>query len=434
MEMEKLLELLGMVLIAAAIIFFLLPQRAWGETSLMNLFKGQDANSNDGDLVLGHKALDVKVDVEDSSNPNVYEFHMTDQGVYGNKHMILVGLFNEKIYFALRNWNADKCTLFTTRKIPGGIRDIQEVFNYVYYVDPGTIIDSSCNSLDKCLTNKISSSGCKNICPGFEETSQQPSDFSVCGQCWGEGLAKEDKALTQPFSKGTDYCNDNTAGCPSEANGGCCPLVGDTPSTKYTPQYGLICGYEQVSASTIDSNAKWFACTDDPGSKGRKVFADKGGNFQTECKNREWILTADQGLNLEDAQVKYSGLADYDTAVKFNIVNYNKNPLTNAAVTVTVKDKDADIDCDVDAKSLTRNYFDSDYSYLENIQSLAKPKFNTEIWSDGQNLCWKAKTFNVELKYKYSGSDKTNNFKITCNPPNTDANGVWHNECTVEKT
>lgn len=444
MEMEKLIQLLGTGLILAILVYFLIPQRAWGETSLLNLFTGENQNNNDGSLELGHKALHVKLDVEDSTNPNVYEFHMTDQGIFGNKHLIYEESLIGKTYFTIRNWNKDKCTLFTTRKIPDILSlDIYENFNYVYYIDAGAIIESSCGSLNGCIKGSLFSSGCEKICTDFKE-DKQPSDFSICGpSCWGEGLAKENKVLTQLFSKGMEYCNEYKDGCPSEANGGCCPLVGEEPSKKYMPQYGLICGYEQVSEKSIDSNAKWFACTDDLGSRGRKVYTASAGGAQYSCNSRNWVPTTDQGTDLENVQIKYdSSWGDEYTALKFYLANHNKNSITD--VSIKTKITNTGINCDGATSATVGDCTELNIDKSKDIgwKEIEKGKmFNSEgltcpidFGVDDDDFCLNAKTFDVEVKYKYSGSDKTDKFKITCSPKTIIVNGIWDDKvCIVSK-
>ncbi|MFZ3077598.1 MAG: hypothetical protein WA139_04035 [Candidatus Aenigmatarchaeota archaeon] len=449
MQNEIVVILIVTLILAAILITFLGSQRAWGETSLMNLFKGQDANSNDGDPALGHKALHVKINKKTTS-PEVYEFHLSDQGVAGNKH-IIESSGGEKTYFTLRNWNQNKCVLFASSRKSSGGEVTMRTLDYVYYINPGTMIEPSCNSLYGCVKDGIFSSGCENICAASKETSKY-SDFSICGalNCRDSSVLTEDYYITsQSFGSGTDYCNDNTAGCPSEANGGCCPLVGDTPSTKYTPQYGLICGYEQVSASTIDPSAKWFACTDDPGSKGRKVYTAGAGGAQYSCNSRNWIPTTDQGIDLENVQIKYdSSWSDEYTALKFYLANHNKASITDVSIKAKITNSDIITNPDKYCEGVTSatiadcTELNTDKNKDASWAEVAKGKqYNSEgltcpisLGVDDDDFCWKAKTFNAELKYKYSGTDKTDNFKITCSPPNTDANGAWHNECTVEKT
>lgn len=438
MEFNQLFFIIIFILISAVIISFFIIKGTASEENLLNFFAGNTGSNKDVSLELGHKALHVKVDHYDAKNPKVYEFHMTDQGIYGNKHMVS----SDGKYFAIRNWDKNKCNIFVTK--PTGDWSHH---NFIYYINPGAIIDLACGSLDNCLKGRVSSSACDgslcdNTVSGWKE-SDQPNEFSVCGGCFSKlqtYSAITEGVFKQPFGTGADYCNEYTTGCPSESSGGCCQLVKDAPNI-YSLKYGLFCGYGQLTESGREYSAKWFACADETESK--VVFTNPTGEngFQYKCENRKWVPTADQGIDLESVQIKYdSSWGDEYTALKFYLANHNKASIKD--VSIKAKITNSDINCEgitdmttADCIELTidktkdSGWADISIGKLFNSEGLKCPG---TVVAD-EDFCLNAKAFDVEVKYKYSGKDETDNFKITCNPPSANTDGTWHNNCIAEK-
>ncbi len=454
---NKMIEIGSVIILTFIIATFALSQRGWGETQIRNLFSWETVDSDDGSLMIGHKALHVKLDVEDVANPKVYEFHMTDQGAF-NPHLSdwLKSLVDIKTYFYIRNWNSEKCTLFTTNGIFEEIGPAltETPDNRIYYINAGTVFSpniAETSNIKSAIKDRLFKSGCAVESITEDCNKITPGEFSICcvkkGYCTSLEFqcdSEDNGVVKQNFGKGGDYCNENTGGCPSEQNGGCCQLLREEASNRYTLKYGLMCGYEKINQGVMDTNAKWFACTGNPESV-KTVFTARSGGAQYSCENGKWVSAADQGTALEGVQIRYTDartLGDKHTELKFYVANHNKAPIGDVSIKAKIADTGG-IDCESSVFTVNDCMeLNTDKTKDNEWEEVArgKPFDSTGITCpvslgfDDEDFCLYAKTFEVELKYKYSGSDKTDKFRITCSPKSMEVKGIWDDKtCAVSR-
>lgn len=428
---------------------------AQGTSNIYGVVPGGES----GAIETGYKALHVKLDVGDPANPKIYEFHPTNEGALGNKHYSDKSMDDRggiSQYFDIKNWKDNKCALFTTLvdNTPSPIiwktTDPLDK-NYIYYIDSGTIISSDITKnpdLKSAIDGRYER-GCETIQCGDFNTG----DYTVCATActiwpWWECKdayffeCKEDasnKVLNQPFGGGTDLCQKDTAGCPSN---GCCSLLSPAPDT-YTPAGGIMCGYRENDFAS----AKWWICARE--NVGTLVYTGLNPDkAQYKCAAKtsaggtvyDWVAAADQGISLENIQIKYDStllkLGDDYTSLSFFIANQNTAPISDVSVKATVDDSGAacsKFDC---SELSTDKSKDSAWAEVG-----AGKLFSSQGLDCGTNIatsqlykefCYKAKKFSVELKYAYSGKSLTNNFEVTCSPPSADTSGEWQkNVCTA---
>ncbi len=458
----ELKQLIGIIVLALLMFFgfsMLNETKKSGESGISNLFSWDTKNNFDGSLSLGHKALHVKIrpfedGIISDDELEVYEFHLTDQGAMGKKHYsdkgIDPGVTDVSQYFDIKNWKGDKCTLFTTKVTPEPELKVDPFDNnYIYYIYPGTIINHGIADIATAINGRYER-GCETIKCSDVGTGKYTICADECTDVLG-GICKRydfkcderasDKVIEQDFGSGLNSCNKDTEGCPSEANGGCCSLLKDVPN-RYTLRYGLICGYEQINGKTADTTAKWFACTGDIDSA-KTVFNSKTNGIQFNCGSGRWLPTTDQGVNLENAQIRYhESSLDKHTDLKFYVANNNRG-YNIKDVSVKVKITNADIDCKSsigtvnDCTELAADKSkDGKWGEVTNGREFSSEGLTCPIslGADDEDLCWKAKSFDVELKYKYSEKDFTDNFKITCGTKSMEADGIWDDKvCTISK-
>lgn len=454
---EMPIPLVVLVIIAifslAVIMGIFIPGASAAPGKIANLpFFGSAPQDDSGSLELGHKALHVKIKpfkagVVSDDELQIYEFHLTDQGALGNEHYSDKSMDDRggiDQYFDIKKWKDNKCVLFTTSfdNTPSPIiwktTDPLDK-NYIYYIESGTIISSDITkNLDlKSAIDGRYERGCETIKCGDFNTG----DYTVCAtECtiwpWWECkdayfFECDEKAtnnvIEQKFGTGEDHCNQYTEGCPSN---GCCSLLKSNPTENYKLAGGLMCGYSENEVAS----AKWWVCA--PQNRGASVYTKMKGEpnaIQYRCEDKtsgtetfyEWTATANQGIGLENAQIKYEFgyVTDDHTDLKFYVANQNSVPMKDVSVTAKVTNTDADCK---GAGGLTENdcmelVADKNKDTAWGEVAIGKP-YSSEGLSCSTfkgDFCYKAKTFDVKIDYKISENNadvsKTANFKIECN-------------------
>lgn len=458
------IPLVIIVIIAIFSLFVILgifvPRASAAPGKIANLpFFGSNSQAESGIFDLGYKALHVKIRPETgtiSVDPlQIYEFHLTDQGALGNEH------FSDKSmddrggisqYFDIKKWKDNKCVLFTT-----GFDNKPSVIiykttdpldkNYIYYIDSGTIISSNImkNPNLKSAIDSRYERGCKTIKCGDFNTG----DYTICAtECtiWPWFQCKDnyffecdeeasDKVIEQDFGTGEDHCSEDMTGCPST---GCCSLLKTYPDN-YKLVGGLMCGYSETEIAS----AKWWVCA--PQNRGMLAYTKMKGepnSAQYRCEAKasgsetsyEWVPAADQGINLENIQIKYDSTAtDTYSVIQFYLANHNKEQIKDVSVKASISDMTG-VDCstyDCTELSVDKN---KDGEWAEVAGGKIFSSQDLKCGYIAEEFCWKAKTFDVEINYKYSGSGKTDKFSVVCNPSTMKTSGEWHKDvCTASK-
>ncbi len=439
--------IVAIVILSSLLVIFVPRAKASGEKIVNLPFFGGGSQGESGSLDEGYKALHVKINPATSgtlsSSPlQIYEFHLTNQGALGTTHYSDYaedpGVSETNQYFSINNWKDNKCALFTTLVTPQPTLKVNPFDNdYVYYIDSGTIVspDVSKNQNLKSAIDGRYERGCKTIeCGGFNA-----GDYTVCAKGCGSfcqtrydfkcSESASDKVIEQTFGSGDNRCSADTIGCPSN---GCCPLLKDNPSENYKLVAGLMCGY---SESDIAS-AKWWTCTQQ--NNGMSVYTGikgEAGAIQYKCSNGEWISAADQGISLENPEIKYDSTVggsiagDYYTGLRFYLANHNTAPI-----------KDVSIKADIDASAADCSKLDSTQLVTDKTKDSGWGEVSAGKLFDSEDLrtyvankfCNSAKKFSVEADYTYNGKSLTDKFDITCNPASASADGVWQkNVCTA---
>jgi len=381
-----------------------------------------------------HKALHVKLDI---NNNELWEFHLSDD----LKHLAAisppkVGEFAPsplpEDFFYLKSWEDSKCTIFTTglSKVlvplyPTGPETYP--YHWIYYVNPGSLITTNSNTL---VSDIISSN---EGCEGVDDCSENnPSEFVICENVVGLGsafCANNDDRKLKNFAFGTavtDNCPeaDNVEGaCPASFSGGnqeCCELL-QTVGTihSYKVKYGLICGYAVSGEENIAvGEANWWACTE-ANSKNKKMVNTRIGesNVVYKCVYNPttqigtWVPSQGLGLYITNAEIKYTGILEYETKLNFDLVNAFDRTINNVRIDEVkatychcCSDANADGSCNNDCCNIDNFY--------GNPVSCGNLGINQRCSFTYDNFCFGTTKFNV--KVTYDGTQ--HNYELTCYP------------------
>lgn len=423
--MEKIFGILLVITILIVLLAILIPHGKFVFQQTKTMLEGIIPSLTQAEklsLEQGFKALHVSVHTPTLLVKEliVYEFHPTNEGALGRKHLsgkIKLELSPDvRDNFFLKKFETDNCYVFTTFFEEGTI--FHYIDSWIYKGLPGSKILQSSEKLTSNLV--IENEGCD---PQEECKDTKPGEFTVCRDYYTGILdfahqkaecAKDEKdkqLKEQNFSTATDKCVYEEEGCPYIGEGrDCCALAKlETNQHVYKPAYNIICGKEQGS-----NEARWYACTD------KQHARIEANGVQFSCKNGEWKVESGGGVQILNPQIryfKYLGV-DKQTELKFVLAN-NQNDIelkgANIKIDVTNSDKDCyfgPIKNDDDTKTI----------------NCGDIKPNGICNFDFDNFCWKAKTFSVEVSY--TGGSMP--FKINCGNPDPDTEDVWFN-CETNK-
>lgn len=411
---------LGGIIYATVAYFY--PQIVSGMESIIPLSgRGEELS-----LEQGFKAIHVSLKMPTILDPevNVYEFHPTNEGALGRKHLAKTSGLSENEYYFLKKFEADKCYILAS----GPVLSALDEGRWIYRVSQGSKILKSSSSPATLTSNLLFNKNDEN-CEWHEScSSMTPGEFTVCGgyvihnkngktrQVSSCAQTDNEKLKVQQFtSSSADNCAADEEGCPSfNGRKDCCAFAAKQAdgSHVYDPAYDILCGIEQGG-----SEAKWHACTDS--NQNTRIEAN---GAQYSCDGYEWIVRSGTGVQMLEPKLRYESgpfVVDH-TDLEFVFVNNQDKDIADVKVSAKVADPESSVKC----------WGNTDYGDSVTKTAAAVAKNGGPFKYSHDNFCYKAKTFDVKIVYKIKeGSadvDKTEGFRIECKNADTDK-GDWQN-------